>query len=228
VVEGLVSVIVPAYNAEAFIAEALDSAFEQDFRPLEVIVVDDGSTDRTAEIAGRYEVQLLRQPNRGPAAARNAGLARARGEYIAVLDADDVWPQDRVSCLVEALRAGAGIAFGLSQIFLTPGQPKPDHFPERLTEPVQNHMAAMMTRRAVFDLVGGFDEDLRLSEDVDWFMRARDAGVKVVSVDHLVLRYRIHAQNSSRDRAGTQATMLHVLRSSVARRRGQPTESAGE
>jgi glycosyltransferase involved in cell wall biosynthesis len=228
VVEGLVSVIVPAYNAEAFIAETLDSAFAQDFRPLEVIVVDDGSTDRTAEIAGRYEVQLVRQPNRGPAAARNAGLARARGDYIAILDADDVWPEDRVSCLVEALRSGADIAFGLSQIFLTPGQPKPEHFPERVTEPVQNHMAAMMTRRAVFELVGGFDEDLRLSEDVDWFMRARDAGVKVVSVDHLVLRYRIHAQNTSRDKAGTQSTMLHVLRSSLARRRGQPTESPRE
>ena len=227
-VEGLVSVIVPAYNAEAFIAEALDSAFAQDFRPLEVIVVDDGSTDRTAEIAAAYEAQLVRQPNRGPAAARNAGLARAQGEYIAILDADDVWPEDRVSCLVEALRSGAGIAFGLSEIFLTPGQDKPAHFPERLTELVANHMAAMMARRAVFEQVGDFDEDLRLSEDVDWFMRARDAGVKVVSVDHLVLRYRIHAQNTSRDKAGTQATMLHVLRSSLARRRGQTAESLDE
>jgi glycosyltransferase involved in cell wall biosynthesis len=228
VVEGLVSVIVPAYNAEPFISEALDSAFAQDFRPLEVIVVDDGSTDRTAEIAAGYELQLVRQPNRGPAAARNAGLARASGEYIAILDADDVWPEDRVSCLVEALRCGADIAFGLSQIFLTPGQPKPAHFPERLTEPVQNHMPAMMTRRAVFELVGAFDEDLRLSEDVDWFMRARDAGVKVVSVDQLVLRYRIHAQNTSRDKARTQATMLQVLRSSLARRRGRPAESFDE
>lgn len=220
--------IVPAYNAEAFIAEALDSAFAQDFRPLEVIVVDDGSTDRTAEIAAGYGVQLVQQPNRGPAGARNAGLARASGEYIAILDADDVWPEHRVSCLVEALRSGAGIAFGLSQIFLTPGQPKPAHFPERLTEPVQNHMAAMMTHRAVFELVGGFDEGLRLSEDVDWFMRARDAGVKVVSVDQLVLRYRIHALNTSRDKAGTRATMLHVLRSSLARRRSQPAESLDE
>jgi glycosyltransferase involved in cell wall biosynthesis len=227
-VEGLVSVIVPAYNADAFIDEALDSAFAQDFRPLEVIVVDDGSTDRTAEIASQYDVQLVRQANGGPAAARNAGLARARGEYIAILDADDVWPQDRVSCLVEALGSGAGIAFGLSEIFLTPGQPKPDHFPDRLTKPVQNHMAAMMTRRSVFELVGRFDEHLRLSEDVDWFMRARDAGVEVVSVDHLVLRYRIHAENTSRDKAGAQATMLHALRSSLARRRARPTATDRE
>jgi glycosyltransferase involved in cell wall biosynthesis len=219
---GLVSVIVPAYNEEAFIAEALDSAFAQDFRPLEVIVVDDGSTDRTARIASRYAVQLVRQQNRGPAAARNAGLALARGEYVTILDADDVWPEDRVSCLVDALRPGAGIAFGLTEVFLTPGQPKPAHFPNGLPNPVPNHMAAMMTRREVFELVGRFDENLRLSEDVDWFMRARDAGVEVVSVDRLVLRYRIHADNTSRDKGGVRATMLHTLRSSLARRRSRP------
>jgi glycosyltransferase involved in cell wall biosynthesis len=218
-IEGLVSVIVPAYDAGEFIAEALDSAFAQDYHPLEVIVVDDGSSDRTAEIASSYDVQLLCQPNRGPAAARNAGLAKARGEYIAVLDADDIWPVDRVSVLVGALSTGAGIAIGLSEFFLTPGQPAPPHFPYQVPNPVKGHMVAVLARRTVFDLIGGYDEDFRLSEDIDWFMRAREAGVAVETVDQVVTRYRIHAGNTTRDKAAVRETMLRALRTSLARRR---------
>ena len=218
-VEGLVSVIVPAYNEEAFIAEALDSALAQDHRPIEVIVVDDGSSDRTAEVASRYDVQLVRQPNRGPAAARNAGLALARGEYIAILDADDIWPVDRLSVLIEALSAGAGIVIGLTKFFVTPGEPAPPHYPFGLPNPLSGHMVAVLARRTVFEMIGPYDEELRLSEDVDWFMRARDAGVVVESLDRVVSLYRIHARNTSRDKEAVRAMWLRALRSSVARRR---------
>jgi glycosyltransferase involved in cell wall biosynthesis len=88
-----VSVVIPAYNAEAYLREALDSVFAQTRPPDEVVVVDDGSTDRTSEVAASYgdRVRLLRQPNRGEAAARNAGVLAARGALIAFLDADDTW-----------------------------------------------------------------------------------------------------------------------------------------
>ncbi len=217
--DGLVSVIVPAYNAEAFIAEALDSAFAQDYSPLEVIVVDDGSSDRTSEVASRYEVQLVRQPNRGPAAARNAGLALARGEYIAILDADDIWPADRLSVLVGALSTGAGIAMGLTEFFVTPGEPTPPHYPFGLPNPLSGHMVALLARRRVFESIGAYNQELRLSEDIDWFMRAREAGVVIEPVDRVVSLYRIHARNTSRNKEAVRAMWLRTLRLSLARRR---------
>jgi len=219
--DGLVSVIVAAYNAEAFIAEALDSALAQDYRPLEVIVVDDGSADRTAEIAARYDVKLVRQPNRGPAAARNAALDLARGKYVAILDADDVWPEDRLSVCVKALRDSpdAGLVLGMTEVFVTPGEPLPGHYPHGVPNPAWGYMPALVVRRSLLDDVGRYDERLRTAEDIDWFMRARDAGAKLVTVEEVVLRHRIHAHNTSRHKKVNQAVMPGILRASLKRRR---------
>ncbi len=220
--DGLVSVIMPAYNVGRFIGEALESAFAQDYRPLEVIVIDDGSTDDTAEVATRYDVELVRQANRGPGAARNAGLAIARGEYIANLDADDIWPEDRLSALVDAFddSPDASLALGLSEFFVTPGEPVPAHYPHKVPNPARGHMTALMAKRSVFDQIGGYDERLLLCEDIDWFMRARDAGAELVEIDRVVLRYRIHAQNISRNKFANQVLLPGILRASLKRRRG--------
>jgi glycosyltransferase involved in cell wall biosynthesis len=221
---GLVSVIVPAYQAEAFLGEALESALGQEGVRVEVIVVDDGSSDRTAEIAASYPVRLLRQPNRGPAAARNAGLAHASGEFVTILDADDVCPADRVSRQVDHLRAHPelGIVLGLTEIFLTPGQRPPAHWPLAYTgRPIPAVAGSMLARREVFEIVGAFDETLRHSEDIDWLARMKDAGIRAGSIDHVVLRYRIHAANTSRDTTTNLAALLRVLRDSVRRQREQ-------
>jgi glycosyltransferase involved in cell wall biosynthesis len=218
----LVSVIVPAYQAEAYLEEALESALAQDHRDVEVVVVDDGSTDRTAEIALAHGVHVLRQPNRGPAAARNAGVAVARGAFITILDADDVWPTDRLSRQLTHLREHPeiDIVLGLTEVFLTPGQPPPAHDPRFAAgEQVAGHPATMLVRREVFEMVGTFDESLRLSEDIDWLARASDAGVRSARLDHTLLRYRIHAANTSRDTQANHAATLGVLRASVARKR---------
>lgn len=138
----------------------------------------------------------------------------------AVLDADDVWPTDRVSHLVAAMSSGAGLAIGLTEVFLTPGLPMPAHFPRHWRNPVPGHLVGLMARRSVFDEIGGYDEELRLSEDVDWFMRARDAGVVLARVGQVVTRYRIHADNTSKDWPGGRATTLRVLRASLKRRKG--------
>ncbi len=217
----LVSVVVPAYQAEEFLAEALESALSQDCGGVEVVVVDDGSTDRTAEIARAHPVKLVSQPNRGPAAARNAGLASARGEFLTILDSDDIWPADRLSKQVAHLREHPddGLVMGLTEVFLTPGQPRPAHYP-RFTDPFPGHPSTMLVRREVFESVGPFDESLRLSEDLDWLARARDAGVRFGRLDCVLLRYRIHANNTSRNPYANEAATLKVLRDSVRRKRG--------
>jgi glycosyltransferase involved in cell wall biosynthesis len=216
----LVSVVVPAFQAEAFIGEALESALGQESARVEVLVVDDGSTDRTAEVASSYPVRLIRQSNRGPAAARNAGLSLAGGEFMTILDADDIWPRDRLARQVEHLRAHPelGIVLGLTEIFLTPGQEPPAHWPVAHTgRPIPAVAGSMLARASVFEVVGAFDEKLRQCEDIDWLARVKDAGIQAGSIDHVVLRYRIHAANTSRHTNANKATLLRVLRDSVRR-----------
>ena len=93
----LVSVIVPVHNGARFLAAALDSVAAQDYGSMEILVVDDGSSDNSAEIAASYRVRLLQQPNRGVAEARNAGVAESSGELLAFLDQDDLWLERKVS-----------------------------------------------------------------------------------------------------------------------------------
>ena len=218
----LVSVVVPAYQAEAFLGEALASALAQDHPAVEVVVVDDGSSDRTAEVAAAYPVRVLRRPHRGPAAARNAGLAVARGAFLTILDADDLWPPDRLSRQVAHLRehADLGIVLGLTEVFLSPGEPRPLHWPDVAEgEAIPAVAGTMLARREVFATVGGFDESLAVCEDVDWLARAKDAGVAAGALEHVVLRYRIHAANTSRHTGANQSELLRVLRRSVRRQR---------
>src|SRR5690349_2600271 len=92
----LVSVVIPVFDGEAYLAAAIESALAKTYARVEVIVVDDGSTDGSASVAARYDVRLVRQSNRGVSAACNAGVEAARGELIAFLDADDLWPPERL------------------------------------------------------------------------------------------------------------------------------------
>jgi glycosyltransferase involved in cell wall biosynthesis len=220
--DGLVSVVMPAFNEEAFIAEALESVLNQSYEPIEVLVVDDGSADRSAEIASAHDVQVLRRSHLGPAAARNAGLELARGDYWTIFDADDLMLPGAVAREVEQLREHSelGIVFGLTEAFVTPGEPRPSHFnPAWDDGPFPWHTGTMLARRAVFELVGPFDETRQLAEDMDWLARAKAAGVRVGQVDHVALRYRVHAGNVTADTRAVNGAMLAVLRASVHRRR---------
>jgi glycosyltransferase involved in cell wall biosynthesis len=219
---GLVSVVMAAFDEEPFIGEAIESALAQSYTPIEVIVVDDGSTDRTAGIAERHGVTVLRQPHRGPAAARNSGLRAARGEYWAIFDADDLMPPRRIEHQVAHLeqRPEHGIVLGLTEAFVTPGQSRPPHYnPIWDDGPFQGHLGTTLGRRAVLDLVGLFNEDLQLGEDADWQARASEAGVCAGQVEHLCLRYRVHEANTSSDTQANRQATLRVLRESVHRRR---------
>ena len=196
----LISVIIPAYNAAAFLADAVDSIRRQAYQPLEIIIVDDGSTDGTAEVAARLggEVRYVRQPNGGPAVARNHGLRLARGEVIAFLDADDVWPDGRLEVQLERLLAEPQlqIVLGMVRYVRLPGARHPK-FPMEDQEPGAHseYLGASLFRREVFETVGPFDEALPAGEDLDWIFRAREAGLSIAGVKHVTLHYRLHATN---------------------------------
>ncbi len=216
----LASVIIPAYRVEGFVRETLESVLRQDYPNYEVIVVDDGSDDATPKLVAEYPVQLLRQPHRGISAARNAGLRVARGDYLTILDADDLWPADRLSAQVEYLEQHPQIeiVLGLTEFFLTPGQERPPHFSALMEgDPVPGHASTMLARRQVFELVGDFDETLVVGEDIDWLARAKDAGVPSARLDQVFLHYRIHSNNISRHTARNREAIFEILRRSVHR-----------
>jgi glycosyltransferase involved in cell wall biosynthesis len=224
----LVSVVMPAFDEEAFIAEALESVLAQTYAPVEVIVVDDGSTDRTADIADRYGVQVLRQAQHGSAAARNAGLTVARGDYWAIFDADDVMPAGRIERQVEHLERHPelGMVFGLTEAFVTPGQPRPAHWSPAWDDgPFPWHTTAMLARRVLLELVGPFDASRRFAEDMDWLARAKAGGVRSEQGDYLALRYRVHQGNSVADMGAVDREMLRVLRASARRQRAHGADA---
>ncbi len=189
-----VSVIVPAFNAETVLVEAIRSVDAQGYGDLEIAIVDDGSTDRTADVAAALggRVRCLRQENRGPSAARNAGLAATTGEIVAFLDADDLWPERSLEVRLEFLARNRDCAIVGGRIrnlwpdLLGPGRHQLD--PPRAT--YSFNVGCALFRRSLFDVIGGFDEALRNGEDVDLLVRAAARGLHRHYLDDVTLIYR--------------------------------------
>ena len=190
-----VTVVIPAYNAEATIASTLESVFEQTFRDFEVICVDDGSTDRTKSIVRGFadRVRILEQSNSGPSAARNLGAARSSGDYLAFLDADDLWVPRMLERMVAAFDSdpatslifcdaaicdSEGRALGTS--IVGKGYDHPPSLDELLTRLWPIMPSAALVRRSLYEKAGGFWDELRGAsyrfEDIDFYIRMREQG----------------------------------------------------
>lgn len=208
-----VSVVIAAWNGERFLADALHSVIAQDWRPLQVIVCDDGSTDRTPEILREFggAVEVVRQEQRGVAAARNQAAARATGDFLAFIDQDDLWEPDKTSRQMAALAAAPEAAFAYSDAWIidaggaVSGR-RSDWLPCRggdlFLELVRRNLVPIETLlmpAEVFRRLGGFDESLAFLEDWDLVLRAA-AGGPAAYVPAPLARYRIHDANLSRRR----------------------------
>lgn len=217
-----VSVVLPVCNGEKFIATALDSVLSQEPPPMEVIVVDDGSTDGTAAMVQRYpRATLLQQDNRGPAAARNRGVEHAGGSHLAFIDADDRWPAGRLRWQLDYLRdhPGVDIVQGtLQPVRRNTGGAAPCEPPHHA-----NSLCTALIPREVFQRVGPLDETLRYCEDVDWFFAAQAAGVVVHRDERLALEYLRHADNATNNMDMVRRYTLQV----VARHRRRLARQAG-
>lgn len=216
----LVSVVIPVFNGERFLREAVQSVLAQKYSPIEIIIVDDGSTDGTETVAGSFPetVIYLHQTNAGPAAARNQGIEHAQGSLIAFADADDLWPPDKLELQLPYLITDASIEIVIGRIqhvFLSGTVDL-----KTQAEPVFSvNLGSAIIRKSVFERVGLFDETMRYSEDVDWFMRAREAGVAIKTIDAVTLFYRQHEQNMTRGKSPSELNMLKALKRSLDRRR---------
>lgn len=226
----LASVILPVYNGERFLAEAIDSVLAQTRPALELVAVDDGSTDASARMLADYaardtRVVVLTQANAGVTAARNAGIAASHGEYIAFLDQDDRWTADALALHIAALAADPGLGYTLAHqvCFLEPGAEEPEWFRlQQLDAPVAGYLpGALCARRSAFDRIGLFDERFTISSDADWFARARDAGIAMRLLPGATLQRRIHDVNQSRHAEVIQQELFQLLAESIRRKREQ-------
>jgi glycosyltransferase involved in cell wall biosynthesis len=236
-----VSVIIPAFNAERHIDPCLESVFGQGADlALEVIVVDDGSTDGTVARLGEFpQLLCLQQSNAGPAAARNAGIGRARGEFVAFLDADDLWPEGKLRMQIDMLmrHRDAAMCFGDCRQFEEASWPQTlfeeggygerawgagSYLPEAYARLLRDNFittGSVVVRRQVLDALGGFDQGLRLVEDLElWLRIARQH--PIVWCNEVCLLRRRHTDNISRDPEAMSLAYLEVLR------RQQPSDSA--
>jgi len=216
------SVIIPCRNAADYLAAALASVRSQSLLADEIIVVDDGSTDNSAAIAAAVPgVRLHRQPPLGIGAARNAGLLLSTGALIAFLDADDLWPPDSLRLRMRALAAEPGLdgVCGLVERFFTP-ELEQRAMPRPPAAPIAARLAgAMLLRRRVFERIGGFDATLALGDTLDLAVRMDEAGLRIGTIDHLVLRRRIHRSNTVLTQRDRQGDYLKILKAALDRRR---------
>lgn len=231
----LISCIVPAFNSERYLAEAIDSILAQSYRPIEVVVADDGSEDGTSEIAETYgpPVQVVRQASQGPAATRNFGLRASRGDFVAFLDADDLWHPEKLARQIERfeVRPELDVSVTHAQMFWIDSLAEEARSYENMARsgPVPGYATTtVLGRRTLFTRVGDFDTGLWFSDATDWFVRAAEAGAVIELMDDVLVYHRMHDRNLTRRRseASRDEFLLIAKRMLDRRRAASPTKEA--
>ncbi len=227
-----VAVIVPVFNAAAYVREALESVLAQTYGHTELLVVDDGSTDGSAEIAEAVTgVPVLRQPHLGSAAARNVALACCTADIVAFQDADDLWLPTKTERQVEYLLAHPDEpCCTCSRIdFLDPSVADGSSSwcaPAVIDVPLVSYATGtLVSWRSLFLEVGDFDTSYRIAHDTDWMARVRARGHQLGVVDEVLYRRRIHATNLCADQTTMSLELFRVYRAQARRHRearGQP------
>jgi glycosyltransferase involved in cell wall biosynthesis len=222
----LVSVVIAVRNGERFIAQAIESVLAQTYDHSEIVVVDGASTDRSVAIAERYpRVRCIQQAGRtGFAGAWNDGIAVANGSLITILDSDDLWEPRKLQLQVELLQRRPEVDYVITAVrFLAePGIAPPPGFKPELLERdhIANMPSALMIRREALARVGPFRTDLNVSNDIDWFARAKDMQLTLAEIPEVLLYKRVHDTNFSYSNAAElHRELLDLLRLSVARQR---------
>jgi glycosyltransferase involved in cell wall biosynthesis len=219
-----ISVVMPVYNAAAYLGPALASIAAQTVPVTEVIVVDDGSADGSAAVATAHPlVTVIRQPNQGAAIAINRGVAAATGDYLAFLDADDLWAPEKLAKQLAVLEGPRrpDLAFGFAQNFhspdLTAELRQRIHCPP---EPMPGMvLGTMLLRRADFARIGPLQPDWKIGYFIEWYARAQDLGLVSAVLPDILLHRRLHADNLSRRELAARPDFARILKFVLDRRR---------
>ncbi len=224
--ERMVSVIMPVFNGEWHIGEALASLEDEPGIRLDIVVVDDGSTDRSLDIVADISrrdrrLRVIGGPHRGVAAARNIGVQAAQGEFLTFLDCDDVCPRGRIARQLGKLLANPEVAYVVGQTLLferldDAQRPMPGSRSAKMLLPT---LHSALFRRDVFSRFGLFDEKLAFSEDLDFFFRLAEHDEPMLLEAEIASLYRRHENNMTRNGRAIRVSTLEVLNKSIARRR---------
>jgi len=224
----LVSVIIPVYNGEEFIRDAIAHIMSQNYSALEIIIVDDGSTDKTSEIIEGLSVDIryFRQPNAGPASARNRGIRDASADLLVFLDVDDLWPENNLHLLVDEMRSepDADVIRGYAQIMEYNEETGEYDFVGNPVEAFPDYIGAAIYRSSAFEKVGLFDTTLKYGEDTDWFNRADELELKVKRLEDMTLLVRRHGKNMTNGKDIVELGGLRVIKKSIDRERARKRE----
>jgi glycosyltransferase involved in cell wall biosynthesis len=227
----LVSVVIPVFNGQDYLGATLASVACQTLSDLEIVIIDDGSTDATAELvssASDRRLRYLRQQRSGAAAARNFGVQQAAGKLIAFLDADDLWLPEKLAQQVAALDAGRGdVIFTKVEEFLSPDLSAAEASEVRLKQGALNGLSAStcLVSRADFDRVGPLDTGLQIAEFIDWYSRAEELGLRPHVVPEVLARRRVHRRNQTRLNREARSEYSFVAKRTLDRRRAMRQQS---
>lgn len=221
----LISVIIPVYNAEKYLAEAINSILQQTYQPLEIIVVDDESTDKSGEVAQSFGdvIRYEFQKNNGAAKARNTGINLAKGDYLTFLDADDLWTENKLKLQVQAFNnhPELDMVFGYVKQFISP----------ELSDDIKNkiycpselmkgyHIGTMMVKKDAFLRIGKFDENWQITDFIDWYLKATEKGLQSYMCPEILLKRRLHNTNIGIRKRDSRNEYVRTLKASLDRRR---------
>lgn len=216
---GLISVILPVYNGIPYVASAIRSILAQAYEPLEIIVVDDGSTDDTAGVIQEFgpPVRYYHQHNQGSSVARNYGIAQAKGEWLAFLDADDLWAPNKLGVQIMALQQNPAVGILWGYVVEFSG----DHpEPPTQAEPVPGyHLGTMLMRTQLLAEVGPFSTTYQLAEMVDWIARLQQSSAQQLMLPDILMYRRIHQTNKGKSAQYAKHEYLQVLKAHLDRKR---------
>ena len=222
-----ISVIMPVFNGERYLGEAIESVLAQTHPGVELIVIDDGSEDDSLHVVERYAERLthVRRAHGGIGAARNHGVALSRGRLLAFLDCDDLYPPDRLSVLHAGFDTDPrpDIVVGHVKQFLSP------ELADRLKQQIRcaeqpmpgTITTCMLIPRDVFERVGPFETKWRVGIDMEWYMRAVDKGVAFRTLSDVILLRRLHDRNNGQVQRAAFGERMHILKAAIERRRSQ-------
>ena len=224
-----ISVVCIVRNGADYLEAALRSVFESTYPVLEVLVVDGGSTDRTAEIAADMGARVLPQRSTGIAAAYNEGIGATHGDCVAFISHDDLWQPMKLEKQAAFLTNNPSVQICVSHVrHVLEGPTAPPGFRQELLDRAVPGMImeALVARREAFDRVGLFDPAFSVSNDTDWFARARDRGLAIGVLPETLVIKRVHTANTTLRPEGFSQQLLDVVRASVARKRSRPAGEA--
>ncbi|MFN2567982.1 MAG: glycosyltransferase family 2 protein [Candidatus Dormibacteria bacterium] len=218
-----VSCVIPVFNGETFLGEAIASVLAQTHPPHETIVVDDGSSDRSYATASAFgdAVRVLRRPHAGAPAARNAGITAATGDFVALLDADDLWHPEKLERQLQRFRGQPelGICLVIMENFWEAGLEDEEAAHRAAGRLRGTHtLGTVLARRQVFDTVGLLDPAHPFDDAADWFLRAAAASVATEVVPEVLASRRMHRDNSSRN-SPTADALLSLIKRNLDHRR---------